>query len=164
MNIRLELSGHQAPARLTGRPVPLLRALLVTFTSAALAAGAGCSSKVAPSPDLAGGVVATFESTGERFKVFVKNAAAIERLIAIRNGAPLGQIPNARILRGAGAGAHNAPRAWHLDPDDIQIVDAAIELCDGRPSYVDAHVADYVDVIGRYCPWGARLVKLDDYR
>ena len=48
--------------------------------------------------------------------------------------------------------------------DDIQIVDAAIELCDGRPSYVDAHLADYVDVIGRYCPWGARLVKLDDYR
>ena len=68
------------------------------------------------------------------------------------------------ILRGAGAGNHNAPHAWHLDPDDIEIVDATIEVCDGAPSYVDANVAEYVDVIGRYCPWGARLVGLDDYR
>ena len=123
-----------------------------------------CSSPTAPSPDLRGGVVATFDVSQERFQVFVKNAAAIERLFALRDGAAIGSIPNGRILRGAGAGDHNTPRAWHLDPDDIEIVDAAVEVCDGRPSYVDAHVDEYVDVIGRYCPWGARLVRLDDYR
>lgn len=127
-------------------------------------AATGCSTSVTPSPDLKGGVIATFETVGEQFKVFVKNPAAIERLLAIRNGAALGQIPNGRILRGAGAANHNSPRAWHLDPDDIQVVDSAIEVCDGRPSYVDQHLGEYVDVVGRYCPWGAKLVRLDDYR
>ena len=126
--------------------------------------GAGCKFSVNPSPDFAGGVVATFETAGEQFKVFVKNTAAIERLVAIRNGAALGQIPNGRILRGSGAAGHHAPRAWHLAPNDIQIVDTAIEVCDGRPSYVSANIGEYVDVVGRYCPWGAKLVRLDDYR
>ena len=124
----------------------------------------GCSSPTAPSPDLNGGVVATFEVGPERFQVFVTNTAAIARLLDLRRGATTGSIPNGRIRHGAGAGQHNAPHAWHLDPDDIQIVGLAIELCDGAPSYVDAHVDEYVEVIGRYCPWGARLVRVDDYR
>ena len=142
----------------------MLRHLMVFALLSSALAGAACSSPSAPSPDLEGGVVATFETVGERFKVFVKNPTAVQRLVQIRNGANLGQIPNGRIRRGAGAGNHNAPHAWHLDPDDIEIVDATIEVCDGAPSYVDANVAEYVDVIGRYCPWGARLVGLDDYR
>lgn len=126
--------------------------------------GAGCSSPNAPSSELRGGIVATFEVGAERFRVFVRNGAAIDRLLQLQAGATLGSIPNGRILRGAGAGRHNLPRAWHLDPQDIQIVDTAIELCDGSPSYVDANLGEYVDAIGRYCPWGARLVKIDDYR
>jgi hypothetical protein len=113
---------------------------------------------------LEGGVVATFRSGPEAFRVFVTNPAAIMRLIQLRDGARVGSIPNGRILRGPGAGMHNAPHGWHLDPEDIEIVDVAIELCDGSPSYVDAHLSEYVDVIGRYCPWGAQLVRLDDYR
>jgi hypothetical protein len=127
-------------------------------------APAGCGAPTAPSPDLEGGIVATFDVSGERFKVFVRNAAAVEQLLQLRRGAGGGSIPNGRILRGAGAGGHNGPRAWHLDAHDIEIVDVAIELCDGRPSYVDANVGEYVDVIGRYCPWGASLVRIDDYR
>ena len=124
----------------------------------------GCESPAAPSPELEGGVVATFDVSGERFSAFITDETAIDRLIRIRNGADIGQIPNGRILRGPGAGGHNAPHPWHLDPEDIQIVDAAIEVCDGRPSFVDANVGYFVDVVGRYCPWGARLVRLDDYR
>lgn len=108
--------------------------------------------------------MATFATVGETFKVFVKNPVVVQRLLQLRNGADLGQIPNGRILRGSGADNHNAPHAWHLDPDDVELVDVAIEVCDGAPSYVDANVTEYVDVIGRYCPWGARLVRLDDYR
>ena len=123
-----------------------------------------CASPTAPSPDLEGGVVATFDVTGTPFKVFVTNPTAVARLYNIRNGADLGQIPNGRIRRGPGAGQHNAPYSWHLDPEDIEIVDAAIEVCDGAPSYVEENVDEFVDVVGRYCPWGARLVRIDDYR
>lgn len=126
---------------------------------------AGCSdSPTAPSPELEGGVVATFDVSGATFKVFITNSVAINRLYSVRNGTLTSQIPNGRIRRGPGAAGHNAPYSWHLDPVDIEIVDASIELCDGAPDYVEENVDEFVDVIGRYCPWGARLVRIDDYR
>lgn len=140
------------------------RLVSVALVALAIGVASACSSPTDPSPELKGGVVAVYEVTGERFSVFVKNPTAVQRLVRIRNGENLGQIPNGRILRGAGAANHNAPRAWHLDPDEIEIVDTVIELCDGRPSYVDDNIAEFVDVIGRYCPWGAKLVRIEDHR
>lgn len=139
---------------------------LTSLWLAALTLGlaGACASPTAPDPELEGGVVAVFETVGERFSVFVRNPTAIRRLVEIRDGARIGQIPNGRIRRGPGAADHNAPHAWHLDPHEIDIVDIAAEVCDGAPSYVDANIDEYVDVIGSYCPWGARLVRLEDYR
>lgn len=125
---------------------------------------AGCTSPTAPSPDLKGGVLATFEVSGERFKTFVTNPVAVAELFAIQRGDSNASIPNGRIRRGTGTGNHNAPFGWHLDPEDLVMAALTIELCDGRPSFVQANVGEYVDVIGRYCPWGARLVALQDFR
>jgi hypothetical protein len=54
-----------------------------------------------------------------------------------------------------GNGGFNTPWTWHLDPDSVRFVEVAIELCDGRPSYVESHQSDYAS----YCPWGARVVS-----
>jgi hypothetical protein len=134
--------------------------------SAAIAAVAfaGCTTPTAPSPELRGGVVATFRSTNQTFKVFVTKPATITALFALQRGEATASIPNGRILRGSGAGAHNAPWSWHLDPVDVEMADATIELCDGSPSYVEANLTEYVEVVRRYCPWGATLVALQDYR
>ena len=51
-------------------------------------------------------------------------------------------------------GGFNGPWTWHLDPDQTQMVEAAIEVCDGKPSYVEAHKSDFPT----YCPWSARIV------
>jgi hypothetical protein len=125
---------------------------------------AGCSSPTSPSPDLRGGVLATFEVSGERFKTFVTNPTTVQVLFALQRGESAASIPNGRIRRGDGVGDHNAPFGWHLDAEDIEMAFATIELCDGRPSFVEAHIGEYVDVVGRYCPWGARLVALQDFR
>lgn len=109
-------------------------------------------------------MVATFRSANQTFKVFVTKPAAINALFALQRGEATASIPNGRILRGSGAGAHNAPWSWHLDPVDIEMADATIELCDGSPSYVEANLTEYVEVVRRYCPWGATLVALQDYR
>jgi hypothetical protein len=138
--------------------IPLLGAVAVT------AALTGCSSPTAPSPELEGGVVVTFETSGETFRVFVASASTIGQLFALERGEATASIPNGRILRGAGPGNHNAPYGWHLDPADVAMADVTIELCDGRPSYVQANLDEYVDVVGRYCPWGATLVSIQDYR
>ncbi len=150
------------PSRL--ERVSLVSRFVVFVVLTLLFVAAACSSPTSPSPELRGGVVATFQVGQDQFKVFVRNPSAIDRLLALQRGAPGGSIPNGRILRGSGAGAHNAPRAWHLDPVDIDIADATIELCDGSLAYVDANLTEYVEVVKRYCPWGARLVGLTDHR
>jgi hypothetical protein len=52
-----------------------------------------------------------------------------------------------------GNGGFNAPWTWHLDPAETRMVERAIEACDGSPSYVETHQAEFPV----YCPWGARI-------
>lgn len=56
----------------------------------------------------------------------------------------------------SGDGGFNRLWSWHIDPEEARLTEAAIEVCDGRPSYVEAHVEDYLPI--GYCPWGARIV------
>ncbi len=44
------------------------------------------------------------------------------------------------------------------------MAEVTIELCDGTPSYVEAHLDEWIEQVGRYCPWSARLVALEDRR
>jgi hypothetical protein len=112
---------------------------------------------------LRGGVLATFEVGGERFRTWTTNPQTIQDLYELQQGTSTANIPNGRILRGAGRARHNAPYHWHLDPQDIAMAEATIELCDGLPSYVEENVDDYVENVGRYCPWAAKLVELRDF-
>lgn len=117
-----------------------------------------------PTPGLQGGLLATFDVSGETFRVWVTNPATIDQLLALEAGASTASIPNGRILAGAGAGDHNAPWSWHLDPEDIEMADFTMELCDGEPSYVEANLAEFTNNVQRYCPWAAALVALEDRR
>lgn len=112
---------------------------------------------------LEGGVLATFRVGTEQFKVWAVDSAAVASLLALESGTSLANIPNGAIRQGSGLASHNAPWSWHLDPQDIQMAENTIEVCDGQPSYVEAHLADFLQ-IGRYCPWGATLVDVEDLR
>ena len=112
---------------------------------------------------LRGGALASFEVDGERFRVWTTNPQTIHDLHEVRRGTSTANIPNGRILRGPGQARHNAPYHWHLDPQDIAMTEAAIELCDGLPWYVEENVDEFVERVGRYCPWAAELVELRDY-
>ncbi len=109
-----------------------------------------------------GGIIATFEVAGERFRVWVTNPQTIQQIRDLEAGRSTANIPNGRIHRGAGASNHNAPWSWHLDPVDISMADATIELCDARPSYVEENVDYFVDTVKRYCPWGAELISVEE--
>src|SRR5262245_14508185 len=43
-------------------------------------------------------------------------------------------------------GGFNFTWNWHYSPQSVLMVEASIEVCDGRPSYVSEHVADYVSL------------------
>lgn len=53
----------------------------------------------------------------------------------------------------AGDGGHNQPWRWHFT--DLALVEVAIELCDGRPTLVEADLAYWLSTVRRFCPWGS---------
>ncbi len=131
---------------------------------ASQATGSDRPSRRARTLQLKGGVLATFEVQEERFKVWIKNPEAIEAVYALEAGTSTASIPNGRLRPGAGQGDHNAPWLWHLDPHDIEFAEATIELCDATPSHVQKNRNDFIREVGRYCPWTAELVALQDFR
>ena len=113
---------------------------------------------------LSGGVLATFEVEGERFKVWVTNPATIQQILDLQAGTSTANIPSGVVHYGPGEGNHNSPWNWHLDPEQIEMADFTIEVCDALPSYVEAHITEFVEVVGQYCPWLAMLVSVEDLR
>lgn len=53
----------------------------------------------------------------------------------------------------AGGGGHNTGWSWHFS--DAALVDATIELCDGKPSFVEADLNYWLNTVGRFCPWSS---------
>lgn len=109
---------------------------------------ATCSNPAEPTP---GAAEFTVDVDGERFVLRVTDPETI------RLGEDNRQGRNTRFPLGplrAGNGGFNAPWTWHMDPAATRFVELAIEVCDGRPSYVERNQGDYPT----YCPWGARVV------
>ena len=98
--------------------------------------------------------VATLSVAGETFRVRL----ASERQIAAARAAQAGaqaRIPIGRIVSGTSV---NSGWSWHLE--DVEFVELAIELCDGRPSDVECQGMQFG--AGRFCPWSARVVAISD--
>lgn len=124
------------------------RAIVGTAVVLMSLTAAACESETDPSP-FADFVV---DVAGERFVVRTSDEETIQladdNRLGRNNRFPIG------TLR-PGDGGFNAPWTWHLEPDSVRFVEVAIEVCDGRPSYVETHQAEY----STYCPWGARVVE-----
>ena len=136
----------------------------ILVLAVAMAVPPACGTSPAALEDLLeGGILATFQVSQEEFRVWVTNEETIKQILDLRDGRSTASIPNGVLHEGQGRADHNAPWAWHMDPIDIEMADATIEVCDGRPSLVDSLLDDYLTV-GRFCPWGAELVGVQDFR
>ena len=56
-----------------------------------------------------------------------------------------------------GNGGHNLDWNWHFLPDRWSFAEVSIELCDGNAVLVSQAVDYWVDTVGQFCPWGARV-------
>jgi hypothetical protein len=111
---------------------------------------------------LSGGILSTFDVNGELYSIFITNRDTIEQVLALDRGESTATIPSGRVLRGAVD--YNQPWSWHIDPEEIGMADFTIELCDGTPSQVEANLDYWVDTVQRFCPWGAKLAAIEDFR
>jgi len=134
---------HRTRARL-GRTLALL-------APASLCAVTACDSTTEP----AGNPAFTVEVSGERFRVEVTSdgqaAELQQRLDSGKEGVVTGTLAQ-------GDGGFNEPWSWHLVPMSVHAVDTSIEVCDGRPSMVEANLDYWIGTVGQFCPWGAVVV------
>jgi hypothetical protein len=135
---------------------PLIGAAAVVL----LLLGGPCSSPT--EPGLEDGILATFDVQGERYSIFVINPQTIEQILALWNGQSTARIPSGRVRKGRVF--YNEDWSWHIDSMDITMAEVTIELCDGLPSYVEAHLDNWISTVGYFCPWSAKLVGLEDFR
>jgi hypothetical protein len=95
----------------------------------------------------------TFQVANETFRVHLLDEAQIEAARDAQAGGPA-TIPNGRIVGGTSV---NVGWSWHLE--DVQFVEVAIELCDGRPSDVERDGVQFGG--GRFCPWNASITSIE---
>ena len=118
-------------------------------------------SRTSPSEELEGGLLATFRVDEERFHVWVTNPYSVHIILRVHGGTSTSFVPNGRIRPGPGQGSHNAPWSWHLDAEDTGMDHFALGECDAAPSQVEHSLAHFLDVVKRFCPSGADLVRVE---
>ncbi len=129
--------------------------IAVALVGVLLAFGAACAPPP-PGPPPTTGATYRVEVAGEFFVLRATSPSVIDQLDDALATRRLGVVGGA--LR-RGDGGFNAPHLWHLDPSTVYVADLAIELCDGRPtSDLDADPDYWIDTVGSYCPWAARVV------
>ena len=101
-----------------------------------------------------GAALVTFRVADETFRVHLRD----ERQIAAARGAANGgqaRIPNGRIVVGTSV---NVGWTWHLE--DVEFAELTTEVCDGRPSDVEREGVTFGG--GRFCPWTARVISIQE--
>jgi hypothetical protein len=105
------------------------------------------------------GLYATFRVGNDVFHVWITNANGINQAIALWRGQSMAKIPAAAV--DCANGTYNCGYSWRMKPDAVEFAEITIEVCDGTPSYVEGHCADFARA---YCPWSAELTELRDCR
>ena len=128
----------------------------------------GCDTASNDDGQLSGGVLATFnvesEVESEQFKIWITKETTIQQVLNLRDGKSNANIPNGALRRNSGKDNYNAPWSWHVDPEEIAMAEATIEVCDGNPSFIEDDIDYWVDIVGHFCPWGATLSSVEDFR
>jgi len=108
-----------------------------------------------------GGALIRFAIAGESLTVWVTSDAFIDRALELLASGGR-QIPIfGTLLDATGC---DAQWSWQVDPLDVTFADAAIELCDGLPSHIEADRKYWLETVGSYCPWSAVVTAVDDRR
>jgi len=107
--------------------------------------------------DRAGGALVTLDIVGERLTLWSTNGAFIAEAKDLRKN-PRRRVPVfSKLFDGTDC---DKSWSWHVSPVAMEWADAAIELCDGTPSNIEADKAYWLDTVGAYCPWLARVVDV----
>jgi len=134
------------------RATVLLALALVTVASGC--AGQQSTSPAASQSQQPSGAVVTFAVLDETYRIQLIDAADIEIARRLLRGEEAPRIPNGVVVRGE-TGV-NTGYTWHIDPASVEFADVTTEVCDGKPSDVEAGAI----TSDRYCPWSAKVIEI----
>lgn len=104
-----------------------------------------------------GRVVVTFLVAGEEeYRIELTDPADLDIARRLLAGEEAPGIPNGIVVRGDPG--VNTGYSWHIDPDTLEFADLTVEVCDGRPSDVEANQI----TSDRYCPWDAKVIRIEE--
>ena len=118
----------------------------------AMALATGCGDDAPGDPSAA--AIVTFRVVDETFRVSLTRPEQVAAARAAQGGGPA-RIPNGRVVAGTQV---NTGWSWHLE--DVEFAAVTNELCDGRPSDDEREGVAFGG--GRYCPWSATVVRIDE--
>ncbi|HEY7847784.1 MAG TPA: hypothetical protein VIC83_06295 [Candidatus Limnocylindria bacterium] len=138
-------------------------ALAACSTAAAPSSDAPVSlppSQASPTPsasDPATGAIVTLRTTGgEEYRILLTDPQEITTAEELAAGDRDPLIPVGTVVR-TGDGGVNTGYDWHIDPASFEWAEMTMELCDGRPSYVeDGTLSGNI-----FCPWSAEVVSVE---
>ncbi|MBM4407890.1 MAG: hypothetical protein FJ038_04655 [Chloroflexi bacterium] len=143
-------------------------ALLVPLVALVVGCSAGPGASPSPTgrPSVAptaapsgstGRVVVTFLVAGEEeYRIELTDPADLDIARRLLAGEEAPGIPNGIVVRGDPG--VNTGYSWHIDPDTLEFADMTVEVCDGRPSDVEANQI----TSDRYCPWDAKVIRIQE--
>lgn len=81
---------------------------------------------------------------------------AIENYYRKNDRFPLGSLVDDRPAKSP----HDDKYNWHMDQSSTRMVEVSAEYCDAVPSDVQKDIDYWVNTVKYYCPWYARVIKL----
>jgi hypothetical protein len=95
-----------------------------------------------------------FDTTGT--EDFIAKTADPELIDKIR--AELQNSPDQRFLHihgriDRGNDGYNLGWSWHFIPEEWNLAEMSIEVCDGTPSYVEENLDEWLSMQDSFCPW-----------
>ncbi len=111
---------------------------------------------------LRGGILVTFDVTGEQYSIFMTSKETIKEVYALQEGKSRATIPNGKLIKGSVP--YNKPWNWHIDPQNVVMTQLSIELYNGLPSNIEQDLDYWVYWIQRYAPRSAKIIEVKDYR
>jgi len=103
------------------------------------------------------GVIVTIRTAGhEEYRVLLTDQADVATAEELAAGDRDPLIPVGKVVRSDDGGV-NTGYSWHIDPASFDWAEMTMELCDGRPSYVE----DGTLSGDTFCPWSATVVGVE---
>jgi hypothetical protein len=130
---------------------------------ATIGIGSCCQKLPAVCPERTGGAEITFRvADEEQITLWITDEDFIEEAIRLL-GEGAQRVPNFLEVIPAPSCVDDQ-WSWHVDPAAVEWADFTIELCDGRPSYIEDNLCSWIREVRGWCPWSAVVVSIEDFR